>query len=189
MIERSSGVLRHRVDVDDRDRQVADRRPRVAAPAGDDDAVDAAAEQRAHVVLLAQRVVAPVAQQRRHLARAERVLDAEHDREREAAEGVGGQDADGVGAALEEAAGERVGLEAELLGRREHALARRVRAAGRGRSSPSRPCRPTRRRAPRRLPRSEPIVVARYGTAPSTTSVARAETSRVHLLDRSERRR
>jgi hypothetical protein len=76
-------------------------------------------------VLLSQRVPAPVAQQRRDLAGAEGVLDAEHDRDREPSERVRGEDADRVRAAGDQAASQRVGLEAELLGRGEHALAGR----------------------------------------------------------------
>ena len=45
---------------------------------------------------------------------------------REATEAVGREHADGVGAALEQAAGERVRLEAQLLRRRAHPLAGRV---------------------------------------------------------------
>jgi hypothetical protein len=75
-------------------------------------------------VLLAQRVVAAVAQQRGDLAGAQRVLHAEHDRDGEAPEALRREDADGVGAALEQPARKRVRLEAELLRGGEHALAR-----------------------------------------------------------------
>ena len=55
--EQSAGSDGRRERVDDRDREVLrQRRPGVRAPAGDDEPVDAARQQRPHVVLLADRV-------------------------------------------------------------------------------------------------------------------------------------
>src|SRR5262249_25597538 len=78
------GVVGPGSRVHDRHRKVTAERPaRIAGPAGDDDPVDPAAEQRAHVVLLADAVAAAVAEQYRYLAGAEGVLGAEHDRDGE----------------------------------------------------------------------------------------------------------
>ncbi len=115
--ERSVGSSDGRVGVDDGHRDVvAERRPRVGLPADDDDAVDAAAEQRLEVVLLADGVAARVAEEDVDLARAERVLGAHEDRDHEPALEVAREQSDGAGAPGEQAAGERVGGERELLG-------------------------------------------------------------------------
>jgi hypothetical protein len=119
-----AGVVGLAVHVHDRDRDLAgERGAQVVGVAEEHEAVDLAGEQRADVVLPADRVAARVAEQHGHLAVGERVLDAEQDRDGEAAGELVGQQADGAGAAGQEAAGQRVGLERELVGRLEHPAA------------------------------------------------------------------
>jgi hypothetical protein len=118
-------IRRRSEGVDHRDRQVVgQRRASVGAPPGHYQTVDATAEEGAHVVLLADRVLATLAHERGHLARPERVLGAAHQRDAEAAVVVGGDQPDGVRPSRQQAARDGVGLEAELLGRRADALAR-----------------------------------------------------------------
>jgi hypothetical protein len=74
-------------------------------------------------VLLADRVAATVAQEHRDLPGAQRVLHAEHHRDAEPAEAVRRDETDGEAAPREQPAGQRVGLEAQLVGGGEHALA------------------------------------------------------------------
>lgn len=102
---------------------VGQRRARVGRGAHHDEAVHAAAQQGLHVVALADRVAARVAQEHRDLASAERVLRAHEDREAEAAHQVRGEEPDGARAPGEQAPGERVGGEGELRGGLQHALA------------------------------------------------------------------
>ena len=71
----------------------------------------------AQVVLLPDRVVPGVAHEHRHLAGAERVLGAEHDRDAEPAEAVVVIRPDRVGPPASRPAGQRVRLEAELARR------------------------------------------------------------------------
>ncbi len=113
-----SRVLRLGHHVDHRDRQASrDRWPRVGAPSGDDDAVHLAGQQRAHVVLLPDRVAPAVAEQGGHLALAQCVLRAEHDRDGEPAEAVRGDQPDRVAAAGQQSLGQQVRPETEPLGR------------------------------------------------------------------------
>jgi hypothetical protein len=103
------GVLGRRVRVDDRDGQLAAQgRPRVGAAAHDDQAVDAAAEQRLDVVLLADGVAAGVAEEHGHTVGAERVLGAHEDRDREPALEVVREQPDRAGAVGQQAAGQLV---------------------------------------------------------------------------------
>ncbi len=102
--------------VDDRDRGLGEQRGTgLGAPAGHDDPVDAAAEQAAHVVLLADRVVAGVADERQGLRPAQRVLRAVQHRQAEPAVVVGHDQADGEGAPGEQAGRDRARDEAELF--------------------------------------------------------------------------
>ena len=118
-------VVRRRVRVDDGDGDVvAEGGARVGLPPHDDDAVDAAVEQRTEVVLLADRVAAGVAEEHVHLPGAERVLGAHEDRDHEAALEVAREEADGAGAAGDEAARELVRRERQFLGGGDDALAR-----------------------------------------------------------------
>ena len=94
----------------------ADGLPRVLAPPGHDDAVDPALEQGLEIVLLADAVIAAVAQEDRDAARAERVLGALHDRDAEPAETVGRDQPDGETAPGQQAAGQGIGLVTELVG-------------------------------------------------------------------------
>ena len=127
-------VVGRRVGVDDGHREVvAERGARVGLAADDDDAVDAAGEQRLEVVLLADRVAAGVAEEDVDLAGAERVLGAHQDRDDEAALEVAREEADGAGAPVDEAAGELVRGERDLLGGVHHALAGGWRDLARGR--------------------------------------------------------
>src|SRR5262249_52403373 len=83
-------------------------------------AVDPAGQQGPHIVLLADRVTPAIAQQDRHLALAERVLGAQHDRDGEPPETVGGDQPDRVASPGEQPTGQRARPEAELFRRGEH---------------------------------------------------------------------
>ena len=111
--------LRHRVDHGDSQRP-ADARPRLDPPAGHDQAVHPAAQQHLQVLPLPGRVIAGIAHEDRDLARAQRVLGAEHDRDVEPAEAVGGDHAHGVSPSREQAPGQDVRREVKLARGRRH---------------------------------------------------------------------
>jgi hypothetical protein len=81
----------------------------------EDDAVDLAAAQHLELRLLFLRVLAGAAQQQSISARAGHRLDAGDDLDEERVHQVGDDDAEGVGAAKAEAAGNRVTLVAEFF--------------------------------------------------------------------------
>lgn len=134
-------IVRRGVRVDDGDGQLAaQRRARVGPAADHDETVDPAAQQRAHMVLLADRVAAGVAQEHRDLARPEGVLGAHEDRDAEPALQVTGEQTDGPRPPDEQPAGELVRPEGQPLGGLDHPLpglgahlAAAVQGLGRGR--------------------------------------------------------
>src|SRR5689334_24660030 len=94
-----SRIIRRRVGVDDRHRElVAQRWARIGAAADDDQAVDATIEQRLHVVLLANRVAARVAEEDGNPSCSEGVLCAHQDWNAETAFEIAGEQAHGTGA-------------------------------------------------------------------------------------------
>ncbi len=115
-------ILRRRVRVDHGDRQLPSQgRPRVGPAADHDETVDPAAQQRADMVLLADRVPPGIAQEHRDLARPEGVLGAHQYRDAEPALQVAGQQTHGARASGQQAPGHLVGPEGEALGRLDHA--------------------------------------------------------------------
>ena len=109
------GILDLRKDVDHRDvagpRQL---RALVGAAGGDDDAVDPLAHELLDVMRLARRIIRGVAHEHRHAAVRQALLDAFHDRDGEAAERVGRDQADSQALAPMQALREIIGAEAEL---------------------------------------------------------------------------
>ena len=89
--------LRHRVD-HGHAKARADARPGLDPAPGHDQPVHLTAEQHVEVAALTVRLVPRVAHEHGDLAHAQGVLRAEHDRDAEPPEAVGGDHADGVGA-------------------------------------------------------------------------------------------
>ena len=122
----SVGVVALREDIEQGDARGGYPEPRapVGAAGGDDDAVDPLGEERLDVLRLALGIVGGVAHEDGDAAVGQALLEPLHDRDGEAAEGVGGDQADGEGLPAVQALGEVVGAEAEFLGARDHPLAR-----------------------------------------------------------------
>ncbi len=118
--DEAEGVVVGAVREDEEDGQVAerhdDRRAAVGAAGGEDQAVDALAEELLDVLALAGGVVGGVAHEDADAAVGELALEPLHDRQGEAAEAVVGDQADGEALAAEERLREVVGAEAELGG-------------------------------------------------------------------------
>ena len=96
----------------------------VGAAGGDHDAVDALAEQLLDVALLALRIVGGVAHEDRDALVGEALLEPFHDRHGEAAEGVGGDHADGEALAAVQAWARSLGRKPSLQRSVAHLLAR-----------------------------------------------------------------
>src|SRR5581483_10043753 len=112
------GVVDQRIDVEHRNprRRHDQLRTQVGAAAGHHDAVDALADQRFDMLRLTHRIVGGVAHEDRHAAVGEAFLQPLHDRNRETAETVGRDQADGEAVAAMQALGEAVRAETEALG-------------------------------------------------------------------------
>ena len=91
---------------------------------GEDDAVDLTAAEHGELGPLLVRILAGAAEQQAVAAHARHRLDAGDDFHEEGVHQVGDDDAEGVGAAQAEAAGDGVALVAELVHLGEHAGAR-----------------------------------------------------------------
>jgi hypothetical protein len=105
-----SRVARVRHRVDHGDPQVpADRLALVLAAPGDDDAAHPAFQQGLEIVLLAEAIVAALAQEDQDAAWAESLLGPLHHRDAEAAKAVGGDQPDGEAPAGQQAAARAFG--------------------------------------------------------------------------------
>ena len=126
-------LVRLRIDVEDRNIRAVhlEPPPRVGAPAGDDDAVDALAEQRLDVPRLALRIVGAVAHEDRDAAVGKACSSSPSMIGMEKRpKAVAGDQADGESLAAVQALREVVRAEAKLLGDGDHPGARlRLQAA------------------------------------------------------------
>ena len=142
------GVVGLAEDVDDGEAvgEGADGGALVGAAGGDDEAVDALAEELVEVLALARGVVGGVAHEDGDAGVGEALLQRLDDRDGEAAEAVVGDDADGARARAAQAVGEVVRAVADLAWPRRAPGRGSPAAAARRRSAPSRRCRSRRRR-------------------------------------------